>query len=412
MDFEALDILSADVDDELHVGHEILRRREVRDRLDDAVVHVEGVFDDVLTVACDCGGHDIEIGIDRINLLEERLDDFDGVALGGKILREQQLAVGIEHHALDRSGAGVHADVGFALVALQLLLLYVRLGVTRLKRRVVLFGFKKRRLEREVARAAVVLDAVDHVVKIDRLIGAECRAAGDVIERIFGTDARRAERAVKTAAQLAHKGERSAEVDNLSLDLSALRQSRDGLTDDRLENALRDVALARSLIQERLYIGFREHAAARRDRVGLFVLLREVVQLLERDVEQRRHLVDERARTACAGAVHAYLETVREKQNFRVLTAKLDDNVGTGNKGVRRDARRVHLLHKVDAAILRHAHACGTRKRNKRLLRSFDFTAHTAEQLRYFFGYLRIVALICTVNQLVFVVEHNALDRR
>ena len=53
VDLEALYVLSADVDDELDVGHEELGGGEVRYGFDDAVVNVERVFDYVLAVARD-----------------------------------------------------------------------------------------------------------------------------------------------------------------------------------------------------------------------------------------------------------------------------------------------------------------------------------------------------------------------
>ena len=81
MDFKALDVLSADVDDKLNVGHKVLCGGEVSDGLNNAVVHVKGVFDDVLAVAGDRGRNNIDIGIYRVDFLEESLDNLDGIAL-------------------------------------------------------------------------------------------------------------------------------------------------------------------------------------------------------------------------------------------------------------------------------------------------------------------------------------------
>ena len=52
LDFEAFDVLTADVDDEVNVGAEIRRRLEVGNSLNDTVVNGETCLDEVLAVAC------------------------------------------------------------------------------------------------------------------------------------------------------------------------------------------------------------------------------------------------------------------------------------------------------------------------------------------------------------------------
>ena len=69
-----------------------------------------------------------------------------------------------------------------ALVALQRLLLHVRLRVTRPEGFVFVFTCEKRAVKRKIARAAVVPDALDHLIKVDGLVRAERRAASDVVE--------------------------------------------------------------------------------------------------------------------------------------------------------------------------------------------------------------------------------------
>ena len=231
-----------------------------------------------------------------------------------------------------------------------------------------------------------MLHLFDNRAKINRLLGTERRTRRNIIERIVGANTLGVQRAVKAAAQLAHKGERTAEVDDLSLDLASLRQSGNGLADHRVKNALRNIALARALVEQGLNVGFGKHAAARGDGVGLFVLLGELVQLLERNVEQRRHLVDKRAGAACAGAVHAHLQTAAQKQDLRILAAQLDHHVGARNKGVCRHPGRKDLLHELNAAVLRHAHAGGAGKRQGSVLDAGDLAAHAVEDLGDFFG--------------------------
>ena len=51
LDLEAFHVLPADVDDEVHIGQEVLGSGKVGHRLDKAAVAVEGIFDQLLTVA-------------------------------------------------------------------------------------------------------------------------------------------------------------------------------------------------------------------------------------------------------------------------------------------------------------------------------------------------------------------------
>ena len=51
-------------------------------------------------------------------------------------------------------------------------------------------------------------------------------------------------------------------------------------------------------------------------------------------MQQGCHLVDEGARTAGAGAVHALLDAVVEVDDLGVLAAKLDGDVGSGDEGL------------------------------------------------------------------------------
>ena len=53
-------------------------------------------------------------------------------------------------------------------------------------------------------------------------------------------------------------------------------------------------------------------------------------------VQQGCHLIDERARAAGAGAVHALLDAVVEIDDLGVLAAQLDGDIGGRDKGSRR----------------------------------------------------------------------------
>ena len=97
------------------------------------------------------------------------------------------------------------------------------------------------------------------------------------------------------------------------------------------------------------------------------MLLCKLVKLLKRNVEQSCHLVDKRARAACAGAVHAHLKAARKKQYFCVLAAQLDYYVCSGDKRISGYACCVNLLNEFDSAVLGNAHARRTRQCNRRV---------------------------------------------
>ena len=78
--------------------------------------------------------------------------------------------------------------------------------------------------------------------------------------------------------------ERTAQEHDLALDLSALRQSADGLVDDRLIDGGGDIRLGRALVDQRLDIRFREYAAARGDGVEVLMAQAQLIHLGVREV--------------------------------------------------------------------------------------------------------------------------------
>ena len=66
--------------------------------------------------------------------------------------------------------------------------------------------------------------------------------------------------------------QRAAEKHYVALDFSALRKSCDSLIDNRLINRRSNIRFCRTLIEQRLNIGFSEHAAARCNRKNALVL--------------------------------------------------------------------------------------------------------------------------------------------
>ena len=122
----------------------------------------------------------------------------------------------------------------------------------------------------------------------------------------------------------------AAEEHDCAADRAPARQARDGLGGDGVEDGGGQVLVGGTLVDEGLDVGLSEDAAARGDRVELGVAGRHLAQARGVRVQEGRHLVDERAGAARAGAVHALLGGGVQVGELGVLAAQLDDDVDLG----------------------------------------------------------------------------------
>ena len=162
-----------------------------------------------------------------------------------------------------------------------------------------------------------------------------------------GVPVRELQRLAEALAQALTVVERPAEEQHLALDPAPLRQPGDGLVDDGLEDAHGHVLLARALIEQGLYVRLGEHAAAGGDGVDARGLLAEAVELGHVHVQQRGHLVDERARAAGAAAVHALVHAAGravEEDDLGVLAAQFDHHIGVRRQRAHQLADHEHFL--------------------------------------------------------------------
>ena len=111
LNFEALHVLTADVDDEIHVGQKVLGGGKVRDSLDKTAVTVERIFDELLAVAG--GGHagDLQARVILVETEQRLPDERDRVAEVRTVALEQNVRVVVDDDKLDGGGAGVDADM-------------------------------------------------------------------------------------------------------------------------------------------------------------------------------------------------------------------------------------------------------------------------------------------------------------
>ena len=101
--------------------------------------------------------------------------------------------------------------------------------------------------------------------------------------------------------------QRTSEKRHASTDRLSAGKAGDRLVHDCLKNRCRKIRFGCPFIDQGLNICFRKYAAACCDRVDLLVLLSLSVQSGGIRLQQRCHLIDERAGSAGADPVHSLL---------------------------------------------------------------------------------------------------------
>ena len=145
------------------------------------------------------------------------------------------------------------------------------------------------------------LEMVAFVVGV--LLCLQCRAIGHIQVGVGGDDELvhlAVERTLERRAKFGHEEQRAAKEDDGAVDRTTGGETSNGLCGDCGEDGGCQIGLCRTIVDQRLQIGFGEHAAARGDRIQVLVILRHLVQTGRIGVKQSGHLIDERAGTACA----------------------------------------------------------------------------------------------------------------
>ena len=128
----------------------------------------------------------------------------------------------------------------------------------------------------------------------------------------------------------------------------AAGKAGNGLIHHRLENGNRQIGLGGALVDERLDVGFGEHAAPGGDGIHPLIMLRRLIQAGGVGLQKRGHLVDEGAGAAGANAVHPFLQAALEINDLGILAAQLDGHVRLRGCGFQGSGHRHHLLDKAD----------------------------------------------------------------
>ncbi len=285
------------------------------------------------------------------------------VALVAGVVRPQECAVFADERGLERGGSGVYAQIRRARVGHEVAPAHA-FGVVAALEGGMVFLTGEQRGQAHHFRSldvAQALQALQHVVQpfgAYRLAGrpGNGAAAGHEQVRVVGHDAVlfvQLERFVEALAQFGKVLQRPAEEGHVAADGPPACQAGYGLRDHRLEDGCGDVLLARALVQQRLHVGFREHAAAAGDGIDGLRVLRQLVQAARIGVQKRGHLVDERARAAGARAVHALLDALVEVDDLGILATQFYGDVGQGNEGFHGRLAGDDLLHELHAQPLR-----------------------------------------------------------
>ena len=344
-----------------------------------------------------------------VELLQHLPDQGHRIAQVGLIVRKEDPGLLVDDHHLDGSGAGVDADVHRGgVVRAEGHPGHCGLGMPGPEGLILLTAGEQGRLGPVSLRRAVLLQVVRHPIQVKGLVRVEGRTQRHEQQAVLRTGALHPQGVVEALPQAAGEGQGSAQIQHVAVNGPALGQTGDGLIHHRLVDAGGDVFRPGALVDEGLDVALGEHAAAGGDGVRLLRPLGGGVHLVGAHLQKRRHLVDKSTGAAGAGAVHPHLHASGEEQDLGVLTAQLDDAVCARGQTVGGHPGGEHLLHEGDAHALRHAHA--GRAGDGQIRRPAVPLRHPAQQLLRLLQNMAVMPLVCTVDQIVRVIQHHAFD--
>ena len=209
--------------------------------------------------------------------------------------------------------------------------------------------------------------------------------------------------------QLRQKMQGAAQKCHTPPDGLAAGKAGDGLIDHGLKNGSGQVGGGRALVDERLNVGFRKHAAAGGDGINFLIMLCLRVQSGGIGLEQGRHLVDEGAGAAGADAVHPFFQPAPEINNLGVLAAQFNGHVGLGRDGLQCGSDGHHLLHEADAHGLAEIDGAGACDLHLQKAGADLFPGFGKEFLKRLLGMGTVAAVLSEQDFPVFV-QQNELD--
>ena len=417
LDAQTLHVLAANVQNELDAGQERLGAAQVRDGLDLAGIGLEGLDEQCLAVARGSHVADGAAGGDVVvEIGHDDLGRAQDVTVVVAVPGVQQLTVLAHERGLHGGGTGVDADEHAAGVAVELALGNDFLVVAGFELGKVLVGGKERiqTLDLGTLRVTQGIDGLDELRERAELVGL-VRHGGAARHKqvsVLGHDTVllvQVEREVEAVAQLGEILQRATQEGDVAADGATACQARDGLGHDRLEDGGGDVLGAGALVEQRLHVGLGKNAATAGDGIDGGGVGSELVEATGVGVQQSGHLIDERARAAGTGAVHALLDAVVEIDDLGVLAAQLDGNVGGRDKSLDSALAGDDLLDKLQVEPLGQQQAARAGNGAGHLGRR-QHGRSALEQVAGAGADVGVVALVLGVDDLVVVVEHGELN--
>ena len=281
IDGEVFHVLAADIDDCGDAGADHFGATIVRHRFDDAFVQVQAGGDQAFAVSGRAGSRDPRI---RRQLRLNAFDDIDRrgqrAAFVGGVGRPYDFTVVVDQSRLDGGRTGVNTEEVRSRGAFQGPYMHVFTMVAGIERLAIRLGGEQRRHGLRIARQVLEPFEIVENLRAGARFG-DGGGAGILIVIVVAGDERGAERdiqmgvrrgdelvdfavegAVEGFAQLGHEEQRPAEEDDIAMDRPAGSKTGDGLCSDRRENRGGQIGFRRAVVDQRLQIGFREHATA------------------------------------------------------------------------------------------------------------------------------------------------------
>ena len=331
---DALHVLTADVQDAVHLRIKEGRGGAVGNGLHLSVVQAEGRLQQRLAVAGGAAGSDTGRWRQRpVELRHHAAGSLHRIAPVGGIVREEKAPVLSDQGQLGGRGTRVHAEEAVAGIVRKGASPDLRLPVPLKKRAVILLAFKKRFHPPDLKAGGIfTLKAPDQLRDPEmHSPAAGGRACGGKQVGMLRNDhllRREAERADKRLAELAEVMKRSAQKGDVSADRLAAGKPGHRLVYDRLKNRCGQILPGGALVDQGLNVRFGKDAAAGSNGIELGAVLCGLVQPGGIGVQECRHLVDKGTCPARADTVHAFVKAAAEIDDLCILTAELDRDVG------------------------------------------------------------------------------------
>ena len=368
-------VLSADVEDEAHVGYQRGCGTLVRHRLDDAAVQVEGCLDEFLAIARAARAYDFQFGSGVHSLFLEGTQAVgyspDGVAEVQAVIGENNVFVAhgfhgthgfccflrIESHGDNLRGgrSRVDADYNPLLSFLQRLRLCGKLGF-RFQPVLVLFLILEEGLQTAgPLRVGLPFQSRHQICEIGEsrvriLCPIRTPQSGYQIAvlRYDEVALREMHIVAKGFSEGWKEGEWTAAKKYGRLEVDAMGEGDHRLYGDGVEDAGCDVLFGQVARHEVLHVGLGEYTASCRHWIDVLGVHRQLAHPLVIYAHEYTHLVDEGTRASGAVAVHAqfHASVFLEEDHLGVLSSDVDERLCLGMGVFCIYCCRHYLLHK------------------------------------------------------------------